>query len=127
MRLGAIDMFCVKSVGRAAVPAMNLMAGALAIAMIAAAGCAGQNQASSAAPAPAPAAAAMPASPAPVQIQTNFEFGGPQVTIFHPDTKTLYMWSGDPRPGAPHKPMTCIKIQMSDSPSGGPVTDEPCS
>jgi hypothetical protein len=124
VRLGAIYMFRVKSVGRAAVPAMT---GALAIAMIAASGCAGQNQSSSAAPAPAIAAAATPASPAPVQIQTNFEFGGPEVSIFHPDTKTLYMWSGDPRPGAPHKPMKCIKIQMGDSPSGGPVTDAPCS
>ena len=109
---------------RAAVPAMT---GALAIAMIAASGCAGQNQSSSAPHAPASAAAAIPPSPAPVQIQTNFEFGGPQVTIFHPDTRTLYLWSSDPRPGPPHRDPNCIKIQMSDSPSGGPVTNEPCS
>ena len=120
-------MFCVKSVGRAAVPAMNLRAGALAIAMIAATGCAGQNQSSSAAPAPAPAAAASQSTPAPVEVRTNLEFGGPQVSIFHPDTRTLYLWSSDPRPGPPHRDPNCIKIQMSDSPSGGPVTNEPCS
>jgi hypothetical protein len=118
-------MFCVKSVGRAAVPAMNLRAGALAIAMIAASGCAGQNQSPSATP--APVAAAPQSTPAPVEVRTNLEFGGPQVSIFHPDTRTLYLWSSDPRPGPPHRDPNCIKIQMSDSPSGGPVTNEPCS
>jgi hypothetical protein len=98
---------------------------ALSVAMIATAGCAPQSESSSTAP-PAPAVAA-PASPAAPQITSNFEFGGPQVSVFHPDTKTLYLWSGDPRPGPPHRPMTCIKIQMGDNPSGGPVTDAPCS
>ena len=102
----------------------NALICALSLAMLAVAGCAAQSEPSSAA-SPAPVTAS--ASPATPQITTNFEFGGPQVSIFHPDTKTLYLWSGDPRPGPPHRPMTCIKIQMGDNPSGGPVTDAPCS
>ena len=117
-------MFCVKSVGRAAVPAICR--------------CTGDrddrgnrmrdSDSITPAPAPAPAAAAPSQStPAPVEVHTNLEFGGPQVSIFHPDTRTLYLWSSDPRPGPPHRDPNCIKIQMSDSPSGGPVTNEPCS
>jgi hypothetical protein len=93
---------------------------ALSLVLFAAAGCASQTQST---PAPAPAA---PSTPAPVEVRTNLEFGGPQVSIYHPDTRTLYLWSGDPRPGPPHRDQNCIKMQMSDSPSGGPVTNEPC-
>ena len=103
----------------------NSLVYALALVLFIAAGCASQTQPT---PAPAPAAAAPSQStPAPVEVRTNLEFGGPQVSIFHPDTRTLYLWSGDPRPGPPHREPNCIKIQMSDSPSGGPVTNEPCS
>ncbi len=101
----------------------NSLVCALSLALLAAAGCAPQNQ-----PVPASAAAApVQSTPAPVEVRTNLEFGGPQVSIFHPDTRTLYLWSEDPRPGPPHRDPNCIKIQMSDSPSGGPVTNEPCS
>jgi hypothetical protein len=86
-------------------------------------GCASQNQSA----VPAPAAAPAPSTPAPAEVRSNLEFGGPQVSIFHPDTRTLYLWSSDPRPGPPHRDPNCIKIQMSDSPSGGPMTNEPCS
>ena len=96
---------------------------ALSVVLFIAMGCASQTQST-----PAPAAAAPSQStPAPVEVRTNLEFGGPQVSVFHPDTRTLYLWSGDPRPGPAHKDQNCIKIQMSDSPSGGPVTNEPCS
>jgi hypothetical protein len=97
---------------------------ALSLVLFAASGCASQAQ-STPAPAPAPAAAT-PSTPAPVEVRTNLEFGGPQVSIYHPDTRTLYLWSGDPRPGPPHRDQNCIKIQLSDSLSGGPVTNEPC-
>ncbi|MGC2445332.1 hypothetical protein [Candidatus Binatus sp.] len=104
----------------------NSLVCALALVLLGAAGCASQTQ-SAPAPSPAPAAAAPQSTPAPVEVRTNLEFGGPQVSIFHPDTRTLYLWSSDPRPGPPHRAPNCIKIQMSDSPSGGPVTNEPCS
>jgi hypothetical protein len=103
----------------------NSLICALALLLFIATGCASQTQST---PAPAPAAAAPSQStPAPAEVRTNLEFGGPQVSIFHPDTRTLYLWSSDPRPGPPHRDPNCIKIQMSDSPSGGPVTNEPCS
>jgi len=44
---------------------------------------------------------------------SGLEFGGPRVSIYHPDTKTLYIWSGDPS-GNLHLPMKCTKIQMGD-------------
>lgn len=102
---------------------------ALSIALIGAAGCASQNQpaAPSAAGLSAVAPASAPASPPPIQISTHYEFGGPEISIYHPDTRALYLWSGDPRPGPTHRPMTCVKVQMNDTPSGGPVTNEPCS
>ena len=105
----------------------NSLVWALSLVLFIATGCASQTQ-STPAPAPAPDAA-VPAqsTPAPVEVRTNLEFGGPQVSIYHPDTRTLYLWSSDPRPGPPHREPNCIKIQMSDSPSGGPVTNEPCS
>src|ERR1700722_8291864 len=94
---------------------------ALSLVLFLATGCASQTQST-----PAPASAA-PSTPAPVEVRTNLEFGGPQVSVFHPDTRTLYLWSSDPRPGPPHREPNCVKIQMSDSPSGGPITNEPCS
>jgi hypothetical protein len=103
----------------------NSLVCALSLILFIATGCASQNQ--SAAPMPAPATAPAPSTPAPAEVRSNLEFGGPQVSIFHPDTRTLYLWSSDPRPGPAHRDPNCIKIQMSDSPSGGPVTNEPCS
>ena len=97
---------------------------ALSLILFIATGCASQTQST---PAPAPATAPSPSTPAPAEVRSNLEFGGPQVSIFHPDTRTLYLWSSDPRPGPPHRDPNCIKIQMSDSPSGGPITNEPCS
>src|SRR5260221_12229116 len=104
----------------------NSLVCALSLVLFIATGCASQTQ-STPAPAPAPAASASQSTPAPVEVRTNLEFGGPQVSIFHPDTRTLYLWSSDPRPGPAHRDPNCIKIQMSDSPSGGPATNQPCS
>jgi hypothetical protein len=96
---------------------------ALSIALIGAVGCASQP----AQPAsPAPVAAVAP-TPTPAEISTHYEFSGPELSIYRPDTRTLYLWSGNPQPGSNYRKMTCIKVQMSDSPSGGPVTEEPCS
>ena len=73
----------------------NILTCALALVLFIATGCASQTQST-----PAPAATAPSQStPAPVEVRTNLEFGGPQVSIFHPDTRTLYLWSSDPRPG----------------------------
>ena len=96
---------------------------ALSIALMGALGCASQQSQPASS---APAAAAAPTPPA-TEISTHYEIGGPQLSIYRPDTRTLYLWSGDPRPGPTYHPMTCIKVQMSDSPSGGPVTTQPCS
>ena len=98
----------------------NSLICALSVVLFIATGCASQTQST-------PATAPAPSTPAPAEVRSNLEFGGPQVSIFHPDTRTLYLWSSDPRPGPPHRDPNCIKIQMSDSPSGGPMTNEPCS
>jgi hypothetical protein len=98
----------------------RLVLAALSLPILAAAGCASQQT-------PPPAAAPAAPTPAPVEVRSALEFGGPQVSIYHPDARTLYLWSGDPRQGPANRKMTCIKIQMGDSPSGGPMTDEPCS
>lgn len=108
----------------------NALLCAVALVLIGAAGCASQQAAgtetTAAQATPPPSAPAAAPGPAPVEIRSSLDVNGPQVSIFHPDTHTLYLWMGDPRP-AVRRPMTCVKIQMSDSPSGGPVTDEPCS
>jgi hypothetical protein len=95
----------------------------LCISLIGAAGCASQQAQPASS---APVATAAP-TPPPAEISTHYEIGGPQLSIYRPNTRTLYLWSGDPRPGPTFHPMTCIKVQMSDSPSGGPMTEEPCS
>jgi hypothetical protein len=87
---------------------------ALSLGLIGVTGCAKQ---------PAPPAPPSFTSTAP-EVRTSLEFGGVLVSIYHPDTRTLYLWSGDPRPNV-HRPMTCIKMQLSDTPSGSPKS-EPC-
>ena len=99
----------------------------LLLALVGAAGCASQPAA--APPAPAIAAAQTPpAQPPPVEVQTALKLGGPQISVFHPDTRTLYLWTSVPDvTGAKVSKMQCFKVQMGDSPSGGPMTYEPCS
>jgi|ERR1019366_1647233 hypothetical protein len=90
----------------------GLVLAALSLAILGVTGCANLQP-----PAPPPA-------PAPEEVRTSLEFGGVLVSIYHPDTRTLYLWSGDPRPNVKH-PMNCIQIQLSDTPSGTPKSS-PC-
>ena len=43
--------------------------------------------------------------------------GGMTLSIYHPDTRTMYVWWGDPRPVAT-RPMNCIELQLSATPNG---------
>ena len=92
----------------------GLVLAALSLALLGVTGCANLQQ-----PTPPPAAAP---TPAPEEVRTSLEFGGVLVSIYHPDTRTLYLWSGDPRPKM-RRPMNCIKIQLSDTPSGTPKSE----
>jgi hypothetical protein len=99
---------------------MGIMKTGLAFAVISlvvtgAMGCASMQQ-----PAPAAAAPAAPqfTTPAP-EVRASVQFSGLLVQIYHPETRTLYLWSGDPRPKV-KRPMQCFKLQLSDSQSGNP-------
>jgi len=92
----------------------GLVLATLWIATIGAAGCANLQP-------PAPPQAP---PPAPEQVQVSLQFAGVLVSIYHPDTRTVYLWSGDPRQ-ASRRPMNCVKLQLSDTPSGAPKA-QPC-
>ncbi len=47
------------------------------------------------------------------------QFYGVVLEIYHPDTRTLYLWTGTPKPKTKEQ-MHCFKIQLSDTPSGTP-------
>ena len=91
----------------------GLMLAALSLAILGVTGCASMQP-----PAPPPA-------PAPEEIRTSLEFGGVLVSIYHPDTRTMYLWSGDPRATA-RRPMNCTEIHLAETPQGTP-TGGPCS
>jgi len=99
----------------------RLVLSALSIAMLTAMGCSSMQTPAAAAP---PAATPSFTSSAP-EVHAALQFGGVLVSIYHPDTRTLYLWSGDPRPNV-HRPMTCLKVQLSDNPSAAPVSG-PCT
>jgi hypothetical protein len=92
----------------------------IALGLLGVAGCATQQS-----PAPdAPAAAAAPQfTTPPPEVRANLVFSGVQVQIYHPQTRTLYMWVGSPRPDA-KQVMTCFKLQLSDTPSGTPQREK---
>ena len=46
-------------------------------------------------------------------------FSGVLLQVYHPETRTLYIWIGDPKPQT-RESMHCFKIQLSDTPSGTP-------
>ena len=71
-----------------------------------------------------PAPAAPPPAPAPEEVSVIESIGGVLVTIYHPDTRTAYLWYGDPGPKAKH-PMGCVKIQIGADPAGTPKS-YPC-
>ena len=63
----------------------GLMLAALSLAILGVTGCASSSR-------PRPHQ-----RPRPEEIRTSLEFGGVLVSIYHPDTRTMYLWSGDPR------------------------------
>ena len=88
----------------------GLVLAALSLAILGVTGCA--NLQPPAKPAPAPV---------PEEVHASVRTGRLLVSDYHPDTRTMYLWSGDPRPNAVH-PMTCTKIQLSDTPVGAAKT-----
>jgi len=91
----------------------------LSLALLAATGCASMQ------PAPPPAAPAAPQfASSPPEVRVSAQFGALLVSIYHPETRTLYVWGGDPRADST-KPMLCYKIQLNDSASGAPQR-QPC-
>jgi hypothetical protein len=88
---------------------------ALSLALLGAAGCASMQ--------PQPAAATPPAAPhfstPPPEVRATTQFTGVVLQIYHPDTRTLYIWTGSPKPQAKES-MHCFKLQLSDTPSGTP-------
>jgi|SRR5579862_3267306 len=89
---------------------------ALSLALLCAAGCA-TTQAP--ADAPTPASAAPHFSTPPPEVRVTTQFNGVILQIYHPDTRTLYLWTGTPKPQTKEQ-MRCFKIQLSDTPSGTP-------
>ena len=74
-------------------------------------------------PTPADATPAAPAAPhfstPPPEVRVTTQFTGVALEIYHPDTRTLYLWTGTPKPQTKEQ-MHCFKIQLSDTPSGTP-------
>jgi len=67
-------------------------------------------------------AAASPAphfTTSPPEVRVTTQFTGVALQIYHPETRTLYLWTGSPKPQAKEQ-MHCFKIQLSDTPSGKP-------
>ncbi len=58
--------------------------------------------------------------PAPEVVQATVLPSVLVVTIYHPDTRVMYVWGGDPRPTA-KLAMTCLQIQLSADPSVAPT------
>lgn len=87
----------------------GLALAALSLALLGAAGCAGLQQPAQAAPAAAPAE----------QVNTAVSFGGAIISIYRPDTRTMYLWSGDPRTNA-KRGLTCSKVQLNENPAVAP-------
>lgn len=85
----------------------GLALAAVSLAMLGTAGCASFQP-----PPPAPA-------PAAEEIHAEMTMVGIVISIYHPDTRTLYLWTGDPRPTA-KRPMTCIETHIGNDPAGTP-------
>ncbi len=95
----------------------SFLLSALALAALCASGCANMQ--------PQPADATPPAPPAPhfstspPEVRATTQFTGVVLQIYHPDTRTLYLWTGTPKPQTKEQ-MHCFKLQLSDTPSGTP-------
>lgn len=90
---------------------------ALSLAVLCAAGCASMQPQPADATPPAPAAPHF--STPPPEVRATTQFTGVVLQIYHPDTRTLYIWTGSPKPQTKEQ-MHCFKIQLSDTPSGTP-------
>ena len=90
---------------------------ALSLVLLAAAGCASM-QPQPADPTPVAPAASHFSTPPP-EVRATTQFTGVVLQIYHPETRTLYMWTGSPKPQAKES-MHCFKLQLSDTPSGTP-------
>jgi hypothetical protein len=93
---------------------IRFLLSALSLAMLCAAGCATMQT-----PATPPAPAAPQFSTPPPEIRTSILFSAVLLQIYHPETRTLYIWIGDPKP-LKQQPMQCFKLQLSDTASGNP-------
>lgn len=96
----------------------RFLAGIVLLGLLGSAGCANQQPA----PGAGTVAAAAPApqfSTPPPEVRASGLFSGVIVQVYHPDTRTLYIWSGNPRPTSKQK-MICFKLQLSDTASGTP-------
>jgi hypothetical protein len=91
----------------------RLLLSMLALALLGVAGCASMQ------PPAAPAAAAPHFSTPPPEVRATILFTGLLLQVYYPETRTLYVWTGNPKPKAP-QPMNCFKLQLSDTPSGAP-------
>jgi hypothetical protein len=96
----------------------RFMLKALSLAALCASGCANMQQPAD----PSPVAPAAPhfSTPQP-EVRVTTQFTGVALQIYHPETRTLYLWTGSPKPQA-KETMHCFKIQLSDTPSGKPQT-----
>ena len=90
------------------------------------AGCAAAQQSAPAASQPAAPAAADPPpqfSTPPPEVRATMQFSGVLVQVYHPETRTLYLWTGNPKP-TNKQPMNCFKLQLSDTASGTPKREK---
>jgi len=85
----------------------GMVLAALSLGLLGVTGCANLQQ-----PAPAP-------TPTPEEIHVTPLQGGLVVTIYYPDSRTMWVWVGDPRPTA-KLPMKCIEVQLSADPTVAP-------
>ena len=95
----------------------RLLLSALTLALLAIAGCASMQQ--PAASASTPAAAAPTFSTPPPEVRASMQFSGVLLQVYYPETRTLYVWIGTPKPKTT-QPMQCFKLQLTDTPGGNP-------
>jgi len=97
----------------------GLVLAALSLGLLGAAGCAGVQQPAQAAAAPASVLASAPAAAPAEQVSANATFGGAVVSVYRPETRTMYIWTGDPRPNS-KRGMSCGKVQLNENPAVAP-------
>jgi hypothetical protein len=94
----------------------RLLLAALSLALLCAAGCATTQTPADPTP---PASAAPQFSTPPPEIRTSMLYSAVLLQVYHPETRTVYVWVGNPKP-LDKQPMQCFKLQLSDTASGNP-------